>query len=530
MQAAPAVVKPRPLFGPVWRPFAQAGFVRPALGKTATRWPCQSIPALPKSAEKILTDERRGINPPFLHGGRTPRRSPTRETDFLAGLVSVAGGGRRGFRPAAGVPSPCRQVVSVGVSVSGVAAPRWGAANWQTPPRSSATARFSPGLMPEGGSATSAKNWQTPRHASEQPLGRPRADAGFPPAPTKGNSITAAPRTPYSTTLADASGLTRNADGSASTRTHDVGRCDRRGDDAPAKLALSRPATIASGRAGASLATQDLSLQPVVQMQPPGFVRAPGCTGEVQATSSPSPTRPAPPPAYRGDAPPGTARASSAQFVRAYCRLANSFPAGPRLVACCASGNNSRASASRRRASGARPPRRGTGERPQATLRAAPTTLQSLFELLLSLQGAARLFGAQKGVGQVVGEHFTQPGQVLGLGRAAKLVAVSVPSSSVSCTTSEGSNLARKRGSRCNRASNADSCVSAADVLRSRNLRQPSLPPTFQARSGQEVGGATSESSCVNAAFKFLRCTRELSVTARKTPIISLPVSPARLL
>ena len=40
--------------------------------------------------------------------------------------------------------------------------PRWGAANWQTPPGSSANAPFSLGLMRAGGSASSAKKWQTP--------------------------------------------------------------------------------------------------------------------------------------------------------------------------------------------------------------------------------------------------------------------------------------------------------------------------------------------------------------------------------
>ena len=62
-------------------------------------------------------------------------------------------------RPA--VPGQRLQGVSVGVPLSG-AAPRWESANWQTPPGSNTAARFSLRLRGGGGSASSAKKWQTP--------------------------------------------------------------------------------------------------------------------------------------------------------------------------------------------------------------------------------------------------------------------------------------------------------------------------------------------------------------------------------
>ena len=100
--------------------------------------------------------------PPLVQDRRMPRRAGG--GDNLPGRGNKCRRWRTTGRlcPAPGPTPALASGVRWRPGVRGGGAPRWGSANWQTPPGSNATARFSPRLMRGGGSASSKKKWQTP--------------------------------------------------------------------------------------------------------------------------------------------------------------------------------------------------------------------------------------------------------------------------------------------------------------------------------------------------------------------------------
>ena len=143
-----------------------------------SEWLRGAPPRRPAATEEQVTGEPAAGDRPVQFGGRgvasqgsfptplkktaspkvrgvLPRRIRESQSPGAAGVRQGFPGPPRCPRPALASGVRWRSPVRGGP-------PRWESANWQTPPGSNTAARFSPGLRGGGGSASSAKKWQTP--------------------------------------------------------------------------------------------------------------------------------------------------------------------------------------------------------------------------------------------------------------------------------------------------------------------------------------------------------------------------------